>query len=119
MKLTILSYLVKNAKGLENVKTASEIQASIGVHPAKLREVVNTLRCEGYPIASGQRGYFYARSYRELRDTLDHMQGRVASINEAIVGLERAFLYNHRNERHEAMSASFRLLYGQGVSTNV
>lgn len=95
-KLTILAYIAKNAKGPEKAKTASDIQDATGVRPPQLRAIVNTLRKEGYPIGSGQDGYFYARSYRELLPTIDHLNGRVSAINEALGGLERAFLINRR-----------------------
>lgn len=95
-KLTVLSYLTRHASGPHNAKLASTIQVAIGIRPAVLRDIVNTLRCEGYPIGSGQRGYFYARSYSELQPTIDHLNSRRSHIEDAIEGLERAYLINRR-----------------------
>ena len=53
----------------------------------------NALRREGIPIASGGRGYFYAATPQEVRDTIAHMANRIVGIRAAIAGLKQSILY--------------------------
>lgn len=56
-----------------------------------LRSLVNFLRQEGHPIASGQGGYFYAMHQAELKSTTKHLSDRISGIQKALNGLDTCF----------------------------
>ena len=53
-----LFYMQQAARGKENAVTQKELSALFSIKGPEVREVVNRLRSEGYPICSGNRGYF-------------------------------------------------------------
>jgi len=56
-----------------------------------VRDIVRDLRREGYPIASGKSGYFYARSLSELKDTIEDLEGRSNSMYKTANALKQIF----------------------------
>lgn len=76
--------------GAVNAVKGPELAKELGVSNRDLREIVNTLRRDGVPIASNSDGYFYAETAQEVRATLNHMKHRIRGITAAIRGLERS-----------------------------
>lgn len=66
--------------GHENAIGKSDLQKRIGVDERKLREIIESLRLEGYLILIGKRepyGYFMARTQDEVNDCIDYFRSRV------------------------------------------
>lgn len=57
----------------------------------EINEIVNYLRRIRKPIASGEKGYFWAIKGSELESTMGHMRSRMAGMAEALHGLQKAF----------------------------
>lgn len=53
----------------------------------RVRDIVNALRCEGYPICSGDDGYYYAASKKELLESIGQLNSRIEKISKAKDGL--------------------------------
>jgi hypothetical protein len=69
---------------------------AFGIKGVELRALINTLRREGVPICSGEKGYFYAETDAELlRRTIRHMSSRIAGISGAIRGLKKARTFRY------------------------
>ena len=84
------SYLQSNHLGAGHAATAHELQQSFGLTPRELRDLVNTLRRNSVPIASGGCGYYYAKTAGEVYATIRHMRHRIGGICAAIRGLEKS-----------------------------
>lgn len=65
--------------------------AAGGLAGSELRAIVNYLRRRRVPIASNGHGYFMARDWRELVDTMAQLKSRISGVQAALTGLENAF----------------------------
>ncbi|MGI6748493.1 MAG: hypothetical protein ACOX4V_09680 [Anaerovoracaceae bacterium] len=90
LKEQLAEYLHRYHHGAENAVTSKELEHTFCVSGKELRDIVNSLRREGIPIASDQSGYFYARTEAEIRLTIRHMRSRVSGIRAAIGGLRHS-----------------------------
>lgn len=86
----LASYLKNFHLGAEHAATGRELEQAFGLTARELRDLVNTLRREGVPIASGGSGYYYARTAGEVYATIRHMKRRIGGICAAIHGLEQS-----------------------------
>jgi len=89
-KETIAEYLRRYHLGEQNAVTSRELESAFGVQGIELRNLINTLRRSGVPIASSGSGYFYAATEQEVRATIAHMTHRISGIAAAIHGLTMA-----------------------------
>ena len=89
-KTTIAEHLKRYHLGEENAVTSRELEAAFNIRGKNLRNLINTLRRSGVPVASNARGYFYAATAQEVRDTIAHMSHRIIGIARAIDGLNGA-----------------------------
>ena len=89
-KETIAEYLKQNHIGEQNAVTSRELEIAFEIRGKELRDLINTLRRSGIPIASSGNGYFYAASEQEVRATIAHMTHRISGIAAAIRGLTQA-----------------------------
>lgn len=87
MEEYLWNYLEDNCTGKANAIKSKDLQKVMGVGGERLRGMVNQLRFAGVPICSGAVGYWYAENNDEVRETLQHMMGRVCGLNKAIGGL--------------------------------
>ena len=86
-KETIAEHLKRYHLGEQNAVTSRELERTFERHGKELRDLINTLRRSGVPIASSGSGYFYAATEQEVRITVAHMTHRISSIAAAIRGL--------------------------------
>ena len=89
-KEQFVEYLRRYHFGEENAVTGRELEATFCIHGKELRDLINTLRRSGIPIASGNNGYFYAVTRHEVHTTIAHMTHRIRGIAAAICGLTAA-----------------------------
>ena len=87
---TIEEHLRQYHMGEKNAVTSRELEAAFDVKGIELRNVINSLRRSGVPIASSGNGYFYVANAQEVRATIAHMTHRISGISKAIMGLTRA-----------------------------
>ena len=87
---TLVEHLKRYHFGEENAVTSKELEAAFSVKGIELRNIINTLRRSGVPIASSANGYFYAATAHEVRATIAHMSHRIIGISRAIDGLNDA-----------------------------
>ena len=87
---TIGDYLERYHKVGANAVTSRQLEITFSVKGIQIRDMVNALRRKGIPIASSGRGYFYAATPQEVRDTIAHMTNRITGIRAAIAGLKQS-----------------------------
>ena len=73
--------LKRKHRGKANAVKSPELEARFGISGPILREVVNELRCRGYPVCSDNSGYYYAATAAELAATIRQLNSRIAKIN--------------------------------------
>ena len=76
---------------MNNIR-AKEIIDHPGLAGTEVRTMVNFLRGEGYPIGSRGSGYYWCRSQEDVQVTLDHLDGRLFSIQRARDGMAQTDL---------------------------
>lgn len=77
-------------RGEENAVTARQLRIH-GFNPRELRHTVHDLRVKGYPICSGQNGYYYASNRREINSTMNFISSYIKNMKEAYAGLVKAY----------------------------
>jgi len=84
LEQSILKYLQSSTgKYVKSYK----IEASFLISGKDVREVINTLRRNGEPIASSTKGYFYTEDPQDILNTITHLRSRQQGIESAIEGL--------------------------------
>lgn len=83
----IEEYLKRYHVGEQNAVTSREIEMAFAITGVEVRALVNQLRRSGMPIASSNRGYYYAANRQEVLSTINHMQRRIGGVAAAIRGL--------------------------------
>jgi biotin operon repressor len=76
--------------GNESRITSAEISQRLGISGAEVRKQVNTLRCEGNPIASDSHGYYIATEQTDLDHTIASFNSRIHQMIRAREGLKNA-----------------------------
>lgn len=92
LKEELAEYLLKHHHGAEKAIISKKLESTLSMSGKELRKIINTLRCEGIPIASDQNGYYYAKTESEIEITIQHMRNRIIGISFAIAGLKRALV---------------------------
>jgi biotin operon repressor len=87
MKERIKNYLQNNCRGAAHSITSRELQFELGCDGQEIRTSVNELRCEGIPICSWGKGYYYAANTDDVDRTIAQLRGRIKKMNNAINGL--------------------------------
>lgn len=90
MNTQLLELLKEQAYGKEHSVTSRTLQDSFNLRGSEVREAINKLRCAGFPICSGPHGYYYARTQREIYNSVKQLMGRAAAINNAAKGMMRS-----------------------------
>jgi biotin operon repressor len=76
--------------GNESRITSAELSQRLGISGAEVRKQVNTLRCEGNPIASDSHGYYIATEQTDLDHTIASFNSRIHQMIRAREGLKNA-----------------------------
>lgn len=85
-----LTYLKQNHTGEDKAIQSRCLETRFHLNGRKIRDIVNTLRCDGYPICSYDGGYFYAANENEVMQSIRQLTSRISKIAEAKNGLVKA-----------------------------
>ena len=86
-KDAILEYLRKYHCGRSNAVHSKELQEIFKLDDRAVRRKISALRQEGYPICSGDVGYYYAESQREINSTVHRLNDLVTGVANTRTGL--------------------------------
>ena len=67
-----------------------EVETGFRVYGPILRKVINYLRQHSHPITSTQKGYSYSTIENDIDKTIESLESRIASMQEAIKGLKQS-----------------------------
>lgn len=76
--------------GNENRITSAEISQRLGISGVEIRKQINSLRCDGKPIASDSKGYYIATDPIDLEHTIASFNSRIHQMIRAREGLKNA-----------------------------
>lgn len=87
----LLNYLSKNCRGKGRSVKGKHLAAMFDLKDtAEVRKIVNSLRVHGYPVGSGNAGYYFMSNPQEVDETLAGLWGRIDAMMMAVNGLEVA-----------------------------
>lgn len=85
-KTAICQYLKKYHTGGERAVYSRELQRLFSIDGRGLRRKINSLRQDGYPICSDERGYYYADTQEEINGTVCRLNQMVTKVSNARTG---------------------------------
>ena len=83
----ILEYMRKYHCGRRNAVHSKELQEIFKLDDRAVRRKISALRQEGHPICSGDMGYYYAESQKEINSTVNRLNDLVTGVANARTGL--------------------------------
>ena len=86
-KTSILEYLEKYHRGKENAVHSKELERLFSLDGRGVRRKISSLRKDGYPICSGDVGYYYANNRQEINSTLDRLDDLMVGVSDTRRGL--------------------------------
>lgn len=83
----ILEYLREYHVGKYHAVHSKELQEIFQLDDRAVRRKISALRQEGYPICSGDMGYYYAETQKEINSTIHRLNDMVTGVANARTGL--------------------------------
>ena len=83
----LLFYLRDSHSGADNSAPSAKLEGVFGIGNATIRQIINTLRCNGQPVCGDANGYFYAKTHDEINNTVIQLLNKTKMINDAAQGL--------------------------------
>lgn len=78
---------IRNYGSVDAPVTNHEIAAHLRKREVDIRKLINQARCEGYPICSCTKGYFYSTNKADIVETIHSLNSRTIAVGKAISGL--------------------------------
>ena len=85
--MTLEQFLQTFHRGESNAIKSGELEKIFNCSGGEIRKQVNLLRTSGIPICSTGKGYFYASTMKEAKDTLNQLTSRINKISAARKGI--------------------------------
>ena len=82
----VVNYITNHAT-IDNPVTNREISASLKLSEVSVRNKINKARCNGIPICSCDRGYYYSEDKSEILQTIQSLMHRTIAVEKAVNGL--------------------------------
>ena len=82
-------YRLKLYSSQTNPTTSNELTTVYGISDVVVRQAIGKLRDDGEPIASGARGFFFAKNAKELEATIADYDSRIAAMSARKVTLKK------------------------------
>ncbi len=86
-RTAICEYLKKYHTGESRAVYSRELQRLFCIDGRNLRRKISSLRQDGFPICSGDAGYYYADNQKEINATVCRMNDMVTTVSNARNGL--------------------------------
>ncbi len=82
----IVNY-IRNHGSIDEPVMNHEMAAHFKTSEVTIRKLINQARCEGHPICSCHKGYFYSTNKADIVETIHSLNSRTISVGKAISGL--------------------------------
>lgn len=80
-KPRLLNYLILNSS-VEKPIYSALFQEMWSISDVLVRQTVGSLRDDGHPIASGAKGFFLAKTPKELEPTISNFADRISALSK-------------------------------------
>lgn len=78
---------IRNNGSVDKPVTNHQISAYFNMGEVNVRKTINQARCEGIPICSCHKGYYYSEDKADIVATIQSLNNRTISVERAISGL--------------------------------
>lgn len=82
----VVNYIV-NHGSVDAPVTNNEISSVLKLANAEVRKKINEARCNGIPICSCTKGYYYSEDKSEILATIQSLMHRTIAVEKAVNGL--------------------------------
>ncbi len=107
-KDAILDCLKRCHTGKRNAVHSKELERRFSLDNRSVRRKISALRQEGYPICSGDIGYYYAESQKEINSTVGRLNDLMTGVSNARTGL----LFSSLHEPAVTVDVTIRMVGG-------
>ena len=83
---SVVNYIRNCGSIVEPVKNR-EISSVLNLSEVEVRKLINEARCNGIPICSTQKGYYYSEDKNEILQTIQSLMHRTIAVEKAVNGL--------------------------------
>lgn len=83
----ICHYLKQYHTGMGNAVYSRELERRFAIDGRNLRRKISALRLDGYPICSGDMGYYFAGNQAEINATVGRLNELVTKVSNSRNGL--------------------------------
>ena len=104
IKYRLLNYFRNYSYAHAPIKSY-KIQQMFNITDIVVRQAVGKLRDDGHPIASGKKGFWYARNAIELQSTIDNITDRIGAMSR-----RRQLLLNTQDRLIQEADGQLKLL---------
>ena len=86
-RTAICHYLMQYHTGMGNAVYSRELERRFSIDGRNLRRKISALRMDGFPICSGDTGYYFADSQAEINATIGRLNELVTKVSNSRNGL--------------------------------
>lgn len=72
---------------MRNAVHSAELERLFSLDDRAVRRKISALRKEGYPICSGDMGYYYAENQKDINSTVGRLNDLMTGVSDARTGL--------------------------------
>lgn len=83
----VVDFIKQHGTDENNPVSSKRITRELGTNDTTVRKCVNLARCEGIPICTSHKGYFYSTDKNDILKTVNHLSSKIESMQNAIDGL--------------------------------
>ena len=85
----VVNFIAKNGSASEPISN-HHIASHFNTNEVNIRKYINQARCEGIPVCSCGKGYYYSTDKANILDTIQSLNNRTIAVERAISGLLNA-----------------------------
>lgn len=82
----VINYII-NHGSKENPITNKEMSSSLNLTDVSIRKKINEARCNGFPICSCDKGYYYSEDTNDIAATIRSLTHRNIAVEKAVSGM--------------------------------
>ena len=82
----VINYIANHGTKKEPI-TNREIGSALNLGEYEIRKRINEARCQGFPICSSNKGYYYSEDKSDILETIQSLMHRTIAVEKAVNGL--------------------------------
>lgn len=82
----VINHIANHSSKKEPI-TNKEIGSALNMGEFEVRKKINEARCQGFPICSCNKGYYYSNDKSDILETIQSLMHRTIAVEKAVNGL--------------------------------